>query len=276
MPSSTFATVSHASTARLERVEDVLPADHDHRVDAGDEEVGDRGALDPVALVLEPVDLDELRRRRRARCAGRAALAATCSAAATSTAASSCGLLHRRLDAVERELVGGLLGEVDDVVERAGERVHVGGVQVRAARLPRSASRWMDVVDDPVALLLAQQDVARERRPARGSPRAGRAAAAPTRCTLRPDSSNRLEQLGVGAGDGTAHRQTVAARSTAATAAFTGCSRAVHGQVTGMPRGRVQGCARDAATTRARGGSDGGGAGDPALRASGSRRAAAR
>ena len=38
-------------------------------------------------------------------------------------------LLHRRLDAVEAELVGRLLGEVDDVVERARERVDVGGVQ---------------------------------------------------------------------------------------------------------------------------------------------------
>ena len=49
-------------------------------------------------------------------------------------------LLHRRLDAVEPELVGGLLGVVDDVVERARQRVDVGGVEVRRAR-PRSASR---------------------------------------------------------------------------------------------------------------------------------------
>jgi hypothetical protein len=35
------------------------------------------------------------------------------------------GLHHRRLDAVEAELVGRLLREVDDVVERAGERVDV-------------------------------------------------------------------------------------------------------------------------------------------------------
>src|SRR6476619_5824246 len=42
----------------LEHGEHVLPADHDHRVDAVGEQRGDRVARDPVALVLEPVDLD--------------------------------------------------------------------------------------------------------------------------------------------------------------------------------------------------------------------------
>ena len=46
----------------LERLEDVLPADHDHRVDAVGEQRRDRLADDAVALVLEPVDLDEVRR----------------------------------------------------------------------------------------------------------------------------------------------------------------------------------------------------------------------
>src|SRR3954447_12951162 len=44
--------------ALLEHREHVLPADHDHRVDAVGEERGDRVAGDPVAVVLEPVDLD--------------------------------------------------------------------------------------------------------------------------------------------------------------------------------------------------------------------------
>ena len=67
------------------------------------------------------------------------------------------GLLHRRLDAVEPELVGGLLGEVDDVVERARQRVDVGGVEVRAPRrlLGEAAE---DLVGDPVALVLALDD----------------------------------------------------------------------------------------------------------------------
>ena len=67
------------------------------------------------------------------------------------------GLLHRRLDAVQAELVGRLLRVVDDVVERARERVHVGGVERRAARSgARQAAE--------VSLLLAEQDVAREGR----------------------------------------------------------------------------------------------------------------
>ena len=59
MPSSTCATVSQASTRGLEGLEDVLPADHDHRVDAVGEERRDGVARDPVALVLQAVDLDE-------------------------------------------------------------------------------------------------------------------------------------------------------------------------------------------------------------------------
>src|SRR3954470_1863051 len=42
----------------LEHREHVLPADHDHRVDPVGEERGDGIAGDPIALVLEPVDLD--------------------------------------------------------------------------------------------------------------------------------------------------------------------------------------------------------------------------
>ena len=55
IPSRTFATDSQASTAGLERVEDVLPADQHHRVDAVGEQAGHRGPLEPVGLVLEPV-----------------------------------------------------------------------------------------------------------------------------------------------------------------------------------------------------------------------------
>src|SRR5215217_1795524 len=41
----------------LELLEDVLPADHDHWVDPVVEQRGHRLADDPVAVVLEPVDL---------------------------------------------------------------------------------------------------------------------------------------------------------------------------------------------------------------------------
>ena len=45
----------------LQRLEDVLPADHDHRVDAPREQRGDAVALQAVALVLQAVDLDQVR-----------------------------------------------------------------------------------------------------------------------------------------------------------------------------------------------------------------------
>ena len=73
------------------------------------------------------------------------------------------GLLHRRLDAVEAELRGGLLGVVDDVVERGRERVAVAGVE-RARAPPAAGEPVDDVVGDAVAFLLADLQVLREGR----------------------------------------------------------------------------------------------------------------
>ena len=160
MPSSTLATVSHASTAdssvskmSFQRITIIgsMPATN---------RSGDRGALDPVGLVLEPVDLDQLRADVEP-VAQPAQARGDLLGGGHEHLGHRLRLLHRRLDGVERELVGGLLGEVDDVVERAGQRVHVGGVEVRAAAAALGQP-VQDVVDDPVALLLAQQDVARE------------------------------------------------------------------------------------------------------------------
>ena len=53
--------------AGLERGEDVLPADDDHRIDAVGEERRDAVAADAVALVLQAVDLDEVGREVGAR-----------------------------------------------------------------------------------------------------------------------------------------------------------------------------------------------------------------
>ena len=71
------------------------------------------------------------------------------------------GLLHRRLDRVQPEVVGGLLGVVDDVVERRGQVVDVGRLERRplAGALVQPVD---DVVGDAVALLLALEDLARE------------------------------------------------------------------------------------------------------------------
>ena len=69
------------------------------------------------------------------------------------------GLLHRRLDLVEAEVVGHLVDEVDDVVEVADEPQDVLAVDRRDER---RVQPLVDVVRDPVALLLADHDVARE------------------------------------------------------------------------------------------------------------------
>ena len=69
------------------------------------------------------------------------------------------GLLHRRLDLVEAEVVGDLVDEVDDVVEVADEPQDVLAVDRRDER---RVQPLVDVVGDPVALLLADHDVPRE------------------------------------------------------------------------------------------------------------------
>ena len=68
-------------------------------------------------------------------------------------------LRHRGLDLVEAEVVGDLLGEVDDVVERRGEQDDVLTVDRRHERVVEPVDQ---VMGDPVAVLLADQDVARE------------------------------------------------------------------------------------------------------------------
>ena len=102
--------------------------------------------LDAVALVLEPVDLV-----REVRDVAEVAHAAG-SPSATWRVASSrivrepLRLLHRRLDAVEAEVVRGLLGQVDDVVERRAQLEDVLAVDRRDERLVQALAD--DVVRD--------------------------------------------------------------------------------------------------------------------------------
>ena len=116
---------------RLERLEDVLPADHDHRVDAAREQRGDAVALQAVALVLQAMDLDQVRAELGAR-AQAAQRLRDLLARADEHVGELDRLLHRRLDAVETELRRGVLGVVDDVVERRRQRIAVAGVERRA------------------------------------------------------------------------------------------------------------------------------------------------
>src|SRR4051812_37096843 len=149
----------HRGLGRVDRVleplEDVLPADHHHRVDPALEQRRDGFAQDPVALVLEPVDLDRVvvhvlqgpqARHRVVDLARRVA----------QHARHALRLLHRRLDPVEPEEVRDLLDVVDDVVQRRGELDDVLAVEGRDEGLVEPLD---DVVGDAVALLLADDHV---------------------------------------------------------------------------------------------------------------------
>ena len=83
-----------------------------------------RVALQAVALVLEPVDLDQMRAQLGAR-AQAAQRLGDLLARADEHLGELDRLLHRRLHPVEAELRGDLLGVVDDVVQRARQRVAV-------------------------------------------------------------------------------------------------------------------------------------------------------
>src|SRR3954451_2386217 len=142
----------------FEALEDVLPADHDHRIDAVVEQRRDRVAARAVAVVLETVALDrEVRhvpkaaqpRHRRFDLPRRL----------EQDVRHALGLLHRRLDLVEAEVVRDLVDQVDDVVEVGGELEDVLAIDRRDERRVQLV---VDVVGDPVALLLADHDVARE------------------------------------------------------------------------------------------------------------------
>src|SRR5918999_2543825 len=166
------------AVGRVDRVlgplEDVLPADYQHRVDPALEQRRQRLAQDAIAVVLEPVDLDrevmdvlerpQPRDRARDRPSG-----------LVQDAGHLGRLVHRRLDAVQAEEVGDLLDEVDDVVQRRRQRVDVLAVDRRHERLIQALD---DVVGDPVALLLADHHLAREL------------------AAVRPVLEHALEQLG--------------------------------------------------------------------------------
>ena len=197
MPSSTWATVSHASTA----------ASSDSKMSF--QRITTIGSMPPANSEATPSRCSRSpsfsRRWISTRCGRELGAGAQAAqrlrdllAGADEHVGELDGLLHRRLDPVEAELVGGLLGVVDDVVERRRQRVAVAGVERRARCRRRPLRRWMMswVMRSPSCSQSTQ--VARERRRARGSRRAGRAAAAPSAATLRPDSSRSIENLGVG------------------------------------------------------------------------------
>src|SRR3954447_14057626 len=144
--------------AALEALVDVLPADHGHRVDAVVEQRRHRLAGHAVAVVLEAVDLDRVVRDVAEVAQARLRLL-DLARGVVEDRRQPVGLVHRRLDLVEAEVVGGLLDEVGDVVERRGELQDVLAVDRRDEGLVEAVD---DVVGDPVAVLLAHDDVAGE------------------------------------------------------------------------------------------------------------------
>src|SRR3954454_15259690 len=139
----------------LEALVDVLPAQHDHRIDAVVEQGGHGFPGHAVAVVLQPVDLD-----REGVDVGEGAQAGhrllDLPRGLQEDVGQALGLLHRRLDLVQAEVVGHLLGQVDDVVQARGELDDVLALDRRDERLVEPVD---DVVGDPVALVLAHEDV---------------------------------------------------------------------------------------------------------------------
>src|SRR3954447_22276409 len=142
----------------LEAFEDVLPADHDQRGDPVHEQRRERLPHLAVAFVLQPGDLD----REMADVAEGAQpwdRVVHLAAGLVEDPRQLLRLVHGRLDAVELEVVRDLLDVVDDVVERRGE---VEDVLALDRGHERRVEALDDVVRDPVALLLADHDLAGE------------------------------------------------------------------------------------------------------------------
>ena len=99
--------------------------------------------VDAVAVVLEPVDLVRVVRDVLEVAHPRHRLG-DLAAGLQEDVRQPLRLLHRRLDPVEAEVVGDLLGEVDDVVERRGQLEDVLAVDRRDERL-------VEALDDVVA-----------------------------------------------------------------------------------------------------------------------------
>ncbi len=136
--------------ALFDPLEDVLPADHHHRVDPALEEGGEALAQQAVALVLEPLDLDQVG-GGLAQVAERAERGRHLAAGGGERVGQGDRLIHRRVDAIQPEEVRGLLGVVDHVVQPGGEGEHVTALEGRRGARMQVV---VDVVGDRVVLVL--------------------------------------------------------------------------------------------------------------------------
>ena len=188
MPSRMFGDALRRVDRVLEPLEDVLPADHQHRVDPRLEQRGERLAHDPVALVLVAVDLDrevvdvleaaQPRDRLRRPAGRRGAGSVACCWAWTIGASIRYSAKKSATSSIQSTMSS----------SAGGERVDVLAVDRRDERLVEALD---DVVRDPVALLLADDDVARRARRGRATPSSIRSSRPAARTMFAPASSNR-------------------------------------------------------------------------------------
>ena len=189
MPSSMCATVSQASTdasrqskMSFQRITTIgsMPL-------ANSEATASRWIA--VALVLEPVDLDEVAARGRRRCAAPRSASRDLLAGAD----EHVGHLHRPAPSAPRPRRGPASrrpARRSRRCRRARSRARARRRGSTGGRARRAAEAVDDVVGDPVALVLAEHELAREARRARGSREITSRRSRLARWTLRPASSS--------------------------------------------------------------------------------------
>src|SRR5256714_5248073 len=139
----------------LEGLVDVLPADDRDRVLGGAEELGDGLAVQPVALVLEVAELHQLPARVLEAVEARDRLLAL-GRGPKDHVSLRPGRRPDLLDPVADDVPRRLVDVVADVVERAGQAVHVVAVE---GRHECAVQEVHDLVREPVALVLQVLDV---------------------------------------------------------------------------------------------------------------------
>ena len=244
--SITLAASSHASIACSSHVVDVLPLDDVDRVVAVLEELGHRLADDPVAFVLQPMDLDPVLLH-----ALEVAQLGERGGDLLALADDDLGLLHARsaigcVDPVEDAGVGDLLDQVDDVVQTVDQRVDVLAVERRdEGRFQLVADVVADLVAGVLGVAQLAGQCARARRSCGRTARAG--ARRPGRSVRRRRTGRRTSPRAGSAANASGRNplgrwggsnlgdDRVAARCR---------SRARHGQQTGVDHGQPKRAAR--------------------------------
>ncbi len=137
----------------LKRLKNILPADHNHRVDATSKQSSNSIPLQAIALVLQAMDLNKARAKIFA-AVQRAQRSKDLRASSNKHISELKGLCHRRFNPIQVKLGSSLLDVVDDVVQRSSKRIAIASVK-RCTHAPPTTHAVDDVVGDAIALLLA-------------------------------------------------------------------------------------------------------------------------